>query len=435
MENIEYSINEGLSLPKGFIIHPIDNEFLIIDKKCPNWISITSDELILLSCLEDNSTLLESLEHLHGSTGYSEEICLSTLQSLLKKISENNFLLANKGEDEELIGDIKKNIHLEITSNCNIRCKHCYMSAGKVNMNQLAYDDIVSFIESLDLNRVSKDIVVTGGEPLLHQDFDKIVTYLKSKSFKIILFTNGLLINAANIESINNFVDSVQISLEGISSDSFEYVRGKNTYNKFKKTVAILKQYNLKTTFAITVLDDTLADLEKNLITFLQELDYDNIEIRLNDDLEKKGYAVALGENNFSNIKENKKRVAKIIQSLVQHGFYHESTAGKCKRFTNCGIGAAIVVSSDGNIYPCNEYNQQTTHNIAVKSSYLNIINDFDDLNRSTSINNIAKCKVCDIKYLCSGGCRVKSLNENGSMLDSICNKEETFFKIHTVNV
>ncbi|EKO3687098.1 radical SAM protein [Vibrio metschnikovii] len=422
MKEINFDIESTIEFPTPITEYKHSCKHVLIATHIPNWVSLNDSEYHLYKEMQEGKTILESLQSLHLEFGFSEDKCTNIITRFLSKIEDSKFYLSNDGEDEESIRSFQKSIHLEITSDCNIRCKHCYMSAGKLNAKHLSLNEIIDFFNENELERINKDIIISGGEPMIHPDFKEIVQYLKRLDFKICLFTNGLLIDSDCIGYLSENIDSVQISMEGITKDSYEKIRGKNTYEKLINSINLIKSNSIYLILAITVLDDTINDIDENLEEFLKQLSYDNIEVRINDEIEKKGNALSLSDNNFNNIVFNKSKVKSIIDKVENQGFYFSPSNSKCKRFTNCGIGASIVISSTGDIYPCNDYEQPSEFNI-LNSTLTDVIEKYDSINEDTSTKNILKCNSCEIKYLCGGGCRTKNLRERGSMNAISCNK------------
>ena len=144
------------------------------------------------------------------------------------------------------------------------------------------------------------------------------------KKHHVILFTNGLLINERNVKVIAETCDSVQLSMEGISKESFELIRGLGSYERFRKSILLLIKYNVRIVLAITVLPNTVEDIRRNLVSFIKSLDYKNIEIRLNHEIEISGNAI----NNYSDLK-HKENIEDImldlVKSLIDIGINYES--------------------------------------------------------------------------------------------------------------
>jgi len=85
--------------------------------------------------------------------------------------------------------------HWAITGRCNCRCRHCYMSAPSGIIGECAIEeclDIIGQMREAGLQEVS----LTGGEPLLHRGFRRILNELTDADIRIsTIMSNGLLVN------------------------------------------------------------------------------------------------------------------------------------------------------------------------------------------------------------------------------------------------
>ena len=54
----------------------------------------------------------------------------------------------------------KVEVHWEITNNCNLRCKHCLVSAGDSLINDVKLTDILNF---LDLLKSQEEVLISFG--------------------------------------------------------------------------------------------------------------------------------------------------------------------------------------------------------------------------------------------------------------------------------
>ncbi|MBQ9002636.1 MAG: radical SAM protein [Eggerthellaceae bacterium] len=85
--------------------------------------------------------------------------------------------------------------HWAITGRCNCRCRHCYMSAPSGNIGEYAIEeclDIIGQMREAGLQEAS----LTGGEPLLHRDFMRILEELTDAGIRIgTIMSNGLLVD------------------------------------------------------------------------------------------------------------------------------------------------------------------------------------------------------------------------------------------------
>ena len=95
--------------------------------------------------------------------------------------------------------DVKLWMHLleiEITTRCNLNCKHCYNRENKdidMPLDEIIY--YLNFANKFDI----KKVVISGGEACVHKDFSKLCDYLLenrkklSNVEKIMLQSNGLI--------------------------------------------------------------------------------------------------------------------------------------------------------------------------------------------------------------------------------------------------
>ena len=82
-----------------------------------------------------------------------------------------------------------------ITGRCNMKCKHCFLSAPDAKFGEMSHDDCMKLIDQMAECGISR-IGLTGGEPLLRPDFFEIVDALTAKNIQLVgIATNGLLVN------------------------------------------------------------------------------------------------------------------------------------------------------------------------------------------------------------------------------------------------
>lgn len=132
-------------------------------------------------------------------------------------------------------------LELQITKRCNLRCKHCFVGQSrKVDLTSEKVEKILREFEEMQGLRV----LITGGEPLLHPEFDKINDILPEFALRKVLFTNGVLLDDKWLEKLN--VNEIQMSLDGMK-EGHESLRGKDTYEKTLFTIkkAISKGFDV----------------------------------------------------------------------------------------------------------------------------------------------------------------------------------------------
>lgn len=160
------------------------------------------------------------------------------LLNILDYLAENS-IIREQSDDTEY-KDIDIRIDLDITNRCNLRCKHCCVSAD-IHSEDLSTDfmiDIVNKIGSLN----PKVVVISGGEPLVRRDFKVIIDELKKNYHGYLaLMTNAVLMTEDLADYISRNFDTVSISLDGVDEETCSAIRGKGVFDKTIKGIKMLQ--------------------------------------------------------------------------------------------------------------------------------------------------------------------------------------------------
>ena len=172
-------------------------------------------------------------------------------------------------------------LELQITNNCNLKCKHCYIGdennstlpqplpsregcaslhtsqegisppprwervrvrGGK---NELSVEQIRSILKEFEEMQGLR-VLITGGEPLMHGNIEEINEMLPEFLVRKVLFTNGLLLNKKILRKLN--VDEIQVSIDGLEY-AHDSLRGKGA---FRSAIGAVKKA-LDTSFEVSV--------------------------------------------------------------------------------------------------------------------------------------------------------------------------------------
>jgi radical SAM protein with 4Fe4S-binding SPASM domain len=115
---------------------------------------------------------------------------------------------------------------IALTHRCNLRCVHCYAQDDRPAGRELSAERWKGIIEEI------KDagclfLLLTGGEPLLREDFGEIYAHLKNNGFLVTLFTNGTLLTEGTADLLKEFPPrSVEISLYGATPETHDRITG-----------------------------------------------------------------------------------------------------------------------------------------------------------------------------------------------------------------
>ena len=161
--------------------------------------------------------------------------------------SENRFCINdNKGISLQLSKIQTSKSWIELVENCNLNCIHCNVESNSKENNKFDYEIFKKILIPLYKRLSIKELYISGGEPLLHQDFIKFLTSASNNNIKTTILTNGLLLNDTNIIKLKELKHKLQISLDGYDKETYEYVRGKNTFSPIKNNMKKLIERGLE---------------------------------------------------------------------------------------------------------------------------------------------------------------------------------------------
>ena len=118
-------------------------------------------------------------------------------------------------------------IQFQYDYTCNLRCQHCSVKRfqGKKEGRTFTLDDVRDFCRQADELGLA-NFVITGGEPLVFPDFDKLVEAIDPSRFYIVSDSNGWLLDdekARHLKSIG--VDKIQLSLDSLDAQEHDEFR------------------------------------------------------------------------------------------------------------------------------------------------------------------------------------------------------------------
>lgn len=88
-------------------------------------------------------------------------------------------------------------LFFELTDKCNMNCRHCGSNCSARGDHILPYEDMVKVLRQVKERYGTKTLMIclTGGEPLLHPEFEKIIQCIAGLGFSWGITTNGTLLN------------------------------------------------------------------------------------------------------------------------------------------------------------------------------------------------------------------------------------------------
>lgn len=280
----------------------------------------------------------------------------------------------------------------EITSKCNLNCKHCYICQDKAK--ELTFDEIKNIFRQIK-SCGCLELTITGGEPLLREDIFDVIKYARDNDFAVSLFTNAVLIDKKIAKKLKNLsVYDIQISLYSASASIHERITGKSgSFERTMKGIDLLRRNGIKPIIKTTVMKDNFKEII-NIKKLCKDMELEYIfdtMIFPKDDGNTAPLKLRLNNRELSN-----------FFALINKNDKISSEQNPFRKFDTCAAGRSIfAISPDGKIYPCIAFkieagniNKERFKDIWQNSSVFNDI-------RAMSIKDIPECASCDLNNEC----------------------------------
>lgn len=342
-----------------------------------------------------------------------------------------------KVETSEVIYEIVfGQIQIEITGVCNMRCRHCRAAddlGRDMPIEQIL--KVVRFGRRYSPNY--KELMLSGGEPLLHRQFEEVLTAVRENGGDFVtLTTNGSLLAPRHLDLFARlkFVRlMLSISLDSLeSSDHDDFRQFPGAYEKAVRAIRMIAEARLPNT--ITSVRMTLRPEQINQMPVMAEFAYKTGCNRVSfSAIHPAGRA--LGQPGLWMSKAQKRQFIEQVYLLKRQ--YPESfqistnDPLKCllRGFSDIGEEGEVIfdgcpaaavtfnVFANGDLTPCALMNlpimnvfSLTIDEIAERYQQSEIVKNMLEMNLK------GKCGGCEKKYQC-GGCRARALGRTGDYL------------------
>ena len=155
------------------------------------------------------------------------------------------------------------NVFFHILTQCNLKCRHCYINPVQHGQNTLALATIQAWLEPFSANSSTKNLIFLGGEPTLHPDLPAAIRHARQLGFgSITVDTNGYLFHDILEKVDTGEVDTFSFSLDGATQQTNDRIRGEGSFDTCMAGIrkAVLKGFN--TSLIYTVSRNNLLELE-----------------------------------------------------------------------------------------------------------------------------------------------------------------------------
>ena len=156
-------------------------------------------------------------------------------------------------------------LYLEVTNQCNLACKTCPITYGKVEEPAALSLAQVQFLVS-QFQTVTQVVLHGIGEPLLNRELSEIIRWLKGKGIYVLFNTNGTLINKRWRQAlVQSGLDEIRLSLDAATPETFAHVRGKPMFDVIMRNIKALMALKVERGSALPLVSLWLTGLRETL--------------------------------------------------------------------------------------------------------------------------------------------------------------------------
>ena len=322
--------------------------------------------------------------------------------------------------------------YIELTSECNLRCLHCYNESGVLRnlINMKEYENILNSLP----NGEDTTVTLSGGEPLLHPLIWEFVKKLDEKEFgRKLMITNATLITPEIAKALKAHNLSIQVSLNGSCPDTHDKLCGKGNFDKTIKGLKYLLDAGLAERVLIRCMVSAfnITDVKK-MIKMLAEQGIKHIDLatltllgRGKKNIDKM-YLLPKDKKAFIRNISSDEEILRYIENGINISFPDEFT-GVCPLIMDSIDGKKIPltprIDSSGNVYLCQIFSGENYSIGNVYDETLSEICKGDRLSHLVwflryGMKYMHECEKCVWQSSCGKGCLALALN-NGSIQET----------------
>lgn len=325
-------------------------------------------------------------------------------------------------------------LQLHITGNCNLRCKHCYISEHSNNMSlsdiKIVIKQFKSLIEHLEQRNgynIQAHIHFTGGEPLLHPEINQILRFFISekKHFHFGIMSNGTVLKLKTLLLLKKLhLKAFQVSIDG-DEVYHNAIRGKENLQKVTQGLDKLHFLRIPTRVSFTANKDNYKLFPK-VAEICRKHNVSSLWSDRYIPFSNETTLMPLTENDMSeyvSIIQKEKKNPKNIKSKLNVQNYRALQFSCFDDYIYyCKAGNTLItVDEYGNIMPCRRM-PIVCGNIK-ETDLIHIYDNNETFKRLRSYRLTGKCLDCKYAQKCRGGerCFTYVLNKDFETPDPCC--------------
>lgn len=310
-------------------------------------------------------------------------------------------------------------LQIDVTQACTERCIHCYIP--EYNPVFLPFDQITKVIDEFR-EQGGVELSLSGGECMLHPQFDEIVRYARSKDLIVSILSNLTLCDDAKVKILQEAEATVQVSLYSMRPETHDAITKRpGSFAETKSAIEKLRKAQIPCRISCPTMKPNYHDY-LDVLAYARSIQMDaqtDFVIMGKMDCDTSNLACRL------DLKETRSILEDIVfKSVPMNSEYFDPRKKNDMRSPKewmeskiCGACvSSVCLDATGNYYPCPAFG-----GVSLGSCYEHDLNwvwtkSPETLQmRAITGRDFPKCAHCEDRDYCSV-CMCRNYNETGDM-------------------
>lgn len=343
-------------------------------------------------------------------------------------IKIRNLLYPKSGEGGNSQMNKVRELFIEVTNHCYQKCIHCSSSAN-CNGPEIPFQYLKQLIDKA-IPIGLESVTLSGGEPFLYPDLQKVLKYLKANKLHTSIYTCGVIKNKkGELTSIpeEKFAELVHIGLERIifslhGQNAEVQNRIANTEDSFDMVIHSLDfaiQTGVNVELHIVPMQMNLYGIE-DILKLARGKGITKVSLLRFVPQGRGSLGMEPSKADYLWLKNKYPRWEKEYPEIqIRMG-----TPYNCLTFDgkNCTAGQdKLLINAYGEYMPCEAFKYMhgtrptiydtPIEKVWVEDSLLNAL-------RHLRLEDVSICSNCPLRYNCKGGCPGQRMHRNGNLLN-----------------
>ncbi len=320
---------------------------------------------------------------------------------------------------------------LEVTARCTNNCRHCYINLhaddSAARQRELSLEEIKKIAEEA-VSMGALWCLITGGEPLLRDDFFDLFLSLKKMGLLVSVFTNATLITKEHVRFFKQYPPrDIEITVYGVTQQTYETITRKpGSFAAFMQGLSLLFDAGVKVKLKSMALRSNLHELN-DISLFCREKTNSRFRFdpflharidrhrKRNDDIN----AERLTPDEIVEIERSDKERFKALEKKCENLDTLNPAMPGDNHIFSCGAGQnSFSLSHNGRFRLCASLNHpDCTYDLnkgSLADAWNNFVPKVRDM-RSKNRDFLSTCRICPLINLCTW-CPAHAFLETGEL-------------------